>query len=154
MTPLSAMAVVSLSEASSLKDILGISSLLRRTGLWSITNPNSTPVPPAGRPSNLLQAGLRCGLVHQGVDDHSDLPVCAVGPHHQLEDRPIPVTLRRHRRGDPGRIATPLLALGLMGARFHGNHTEGHAHRQAWQLPWRRHKLEEIFFFFMIFFLP
>lgn len=58
-----------------------------------------------GRPPEFLQAGLRRGLVHPRVDGRADLPVGAVGPHHQLEDRPVPAALRRHGRGDPGRVA-------------------------------------------------
>lgn len=52
----------------------------------------------------LLQAGLCRGVVHQGVDGRADLPVGAVGPDDQLEDRPLPPAVRRHRRGDPGRL--------------------------------------------------
>lgn len=60
-----------------------------------------------GRPPEFLQVGLRCGLVHPGVHGRADLPVGSVGPHHQLEDGPVPAALRRHRRGDPGRVAAP-----------------------------------------------
>lgn len=55
-----------------------------------------------GRPSILLQAGLRSGLVHQGVHDDSDFLVCSLGPHHQLEGGTLPIALRRYSRGNLG----------------------------------------------------
>ncbi|XP_077479242.1 ceramide glucosyltransferase isoform X2 [Stigmatopora argus] len=58
----------------------------------------------SGRPPELLQVGLCRGLVHPRVHGGADLPVGAVGPHHQLADRPLPPPLRRHRRGDPRRL--------------------------------------------------
>lgn len=78
-----------------------------------ITEPGSAPtvadslLVTAGRPPLLLQAGLRRRLVHQGVDGRSDLPVSSVGPDHQLENRTVPASLRRHGRGDPGCLVAP-----------------------------------------------
>lgn len=61
---------------------------------------------PAGRRPELLQAGLRRGVVHQRVHVGADLPVGTMGPHHQLENGSVPAPLRRHRRGDPGCLVT------------------------------------------------
>ncbi|XP_061656657.1 ceramide glucosyltransferase isoform X2 [Syngnathoides biaculeatus] len=58
----------------------------------------------SGGAAELLQAGLRRGVVHPRVHGGADLPVGAVGSHHQLADRPVPAPMRRHRRGDPGRV--------------------------------------------------
>lgn len=59
----------------------------------------------AGRAAELLQAGLCGGVVHPRVHGGADLPFGALGSHHQLADRPVPAPMRRHCRGDPGRLA-------------------------------------------------
>jgi len=83
-----------------------------------------------GRRAVLLQAGLRRGVVHPGVHGGADLPVGAVGPNYQLEDRPVPATLWRHRGGDPRRLGATASSSPSPGGGAGGAEAAGGGRRQ------------------------